>query len=171
VPDEDATADFYIEASEMLNTAGVLQYEISNFACPGFESRHNLKYWTRKPYLGFGVDAHSMLHSAHRQDEAVRLATPDILEKYVSGSPMQRTQISPSAALEETFFLRLRLNRGVDLRQVAAEFGQTAVEQLQPTIADLEKQTLLERSDNSIRLTNRGRLLSNEVFQSFLAPA
>jgi len=63
------------------------------------------------------------------------------------------------------------LNRGVDLVQVAAEFGQTAVEQLQPTIADLEKQALLERSANSIRLTNRGRLLSNEVFQSFLTPA
>jgi len=171
VPDEDATADFYIEASEALNAAGISQYEISNFARPGFESRHNLKYWTRKPYLGFGVDAHSMLHSAHRQDEAVRLATPDILEKYVSGSPIQRTQISLSAALEETFFLGLRLNRGVDLVQVAAEFGQTAVEQLQPTIADLEKQALLERSANSIRLTNRGRLLSNEVFQSFLTPA
>ena len=61
VPDDDATADFYLSACEMLSAAGISQYEISNFSRPGFESRHNLKYWTRQPYLGFGVDAHSML--------------------------------------------------------------------------------------------------------------
>ncbi len=61
VPDEDATADFYQRACETLNAAGIAQYEISNFARAGAESRHNLKYWTRQPYIGFGVDAHSML--------------------------------------------------------------------------------------------------------------
>ena len=61
VPDEELTADFYEAACQRLNAAGVCQYEISNFARPGKESRHNLKYWTRQPYLGFGVDAHSML--------------------------------------------------------------------------------------------------------------
>ena len=64
VPDEEAMADFYLAACERLNAAGIAQYEISNFAREGFESRHNLKYWTRQPYLGFGVDAHSMLVSA-----------------------------------------------------------------------------------------------------------
>src|SRR5258708_5699011 len=59
--DEEATADFYLAACEQLEAAGIAQYEISNFARPGSESRHNLKYWTRQPYLGFGVDAHSML--------------------------------------------------------------------------------------------------------------
>jgi putative oxygen-independent coproporphyrinogen III oxidase len=171
VPDEDATADFYLTACEMLNVAGIEQYEISNFARAGSESRHNLKYWMRQPYLGFGVDAHSMLHSATHETQAVRLATADVLEKYVSGSPVQRTTVSRSAALEETFFLGLRLNRGVDLVDVAREFGPTALEQLQSTMTDLEKQELLERSGDSIRLTTRGRLLSNEVFQSFLAPA
>src|SRR5579862_1133752 len=63
VPDEDAVADFYAMACESLDASGIPQYEISNFARPGFESKHNLKYWTRQPYLGFGVDAHSMLHS------------------------------------------------------------------------------------------------------------
>jgi len=63
VPDEGATADFYQQACETLNTAGIKQYEISNFARAGAESRHNLKYWTRQPYLGFGVDAHSMLRA------------------------------------------------------------------------------------------------------------
>ncbi len=171
VPDDDATADFYLVACEMLNAAGVSQYEISNFSRTGFESRHNLKYWTRQPYLGFGVDAHSMLLSARPPSDAVRLATADVLEKYVSGSPLQRTPVSTDAALEETFFLGLRLNRGVDLARVAEEFGQPALIPLQTIIADLEKQELLERSGNSIRLAKRGRLLSNEVFQCFLAPA
>ena len=165
VPEDDATADFYLAACEMLNAAGVSQYEISNFSRPGFESRHNLKYWTRQPYLGFGVDAHSMLLSP-----PVRLATADALEKYVSGSPLQQTPVSSDAALEETFFLGLRLNRGVDLARVAEQFGHPALVPLQPIIADLEKQELLERSENSIRLTKRGRLLSNEVFQHFLIP-
>ena len=64
VPDEEATADFYVAACQSLEANGIAQYEISNFARPGSESRHNLKYWTRQPYLGFGVDAHSMLKSA-----------------------------------------------------------------------------------------------------------
>jgi oxygen-independent coproporphyrinogen III oxidase len=165
VPDDDATTDFYLAACETLNAAGVPQYEISNFSRPGFESRHNLKYWTRQPYLGFGVDAHSMLLSP-----PVHLATADALEKYVSGSPLQQTPVSSDAAVEETFFLGLRLNRGVDMARVAEQFGHPALVPLQPIIAGLEKQELLERSENSIRLTKRGRLLSNEVFQRFLAP-
>jgi oxygen-independent coproporphyrinogen-3 oxidase len=75
-----------------------------------------------------------------------------------------------AAALEETFFLGLRLNRGVDLARIAEEFAPAALVALQPIIADLEKQELLERSENFIRLTKRGRLLSNEVFQHFLTP-
>ncbi|HZQ93970.1 MAG TPA: radical SAM family heme chaperone HemW [Candidatus Sulfotelmatobacter sp.] len=168
VPDEDASADFYLAACETLNAAGVSQYEISNFASTGFESRHNLKYWTRQPYFGFGVDAHSMLWSRTAPLVAIRLATADGLDKYMSGSPLQRTAVSQSAALEETFFLGLRLNRGVDLTEVANEFGGAALESLQATMADLEEQALLRRSGHTISLTDRGRLLSNEVFQSFL---
>jgi oxygen-independent coproporphyrinogen III oxidase len=168
VPDDDATADFYLSACEMLSAADISQYEISNFSRPGFESRHNLKYWSRQPYLGFGVDAHSMLVSARPGSDAVRLATADVLERYVSGSPLQRTTVSSDAALEETFFLGLRLNPGVDLDRVAEKFGQPALLPLHAIIADLERQELLERSGNSIRLAKRGRLLSNEVFQCFL---
>jgi oxygen-independent coproporphyrinogen-3 oxidase len=170
VPDDDATADFYLAACERLSAAGIAQYEISNFSRTGFESRHNLKYWTRQPYLGFGVDAHSMLLSSRPPSDAVRLATADVLEKYVSGSPLEQTPVSSDAALEETFFLGLRLNRGVDLARVEEEFGQPALVPLQPIIADLQKQELLKRAGNSICLTKRGRLLSNEVFQSFLSP-
>src|SRR6202043_357448 len=75
VPDEEATADFYLGACEQFEAAGIAQYEISNFARAGSESRHNLKYWTRLPYLGYGVDAHSMLRS--RGGQSVRFSNPD----------------------------------------------------------------------------------------------
>ncbi len=168
VPDEDATADFYLAACEMLNAAGVLQYEISNFARAGFESRHNLKYWTRQPYLGFGVDAHSMLISVEPGLDAIRLASADLLENYVAGAPLQRTVVSREMALEENFFLGLRLNRGVDLRDIADKFGCDAVAELYPTIKQLQADGLLDAAANVVRLTPRGRLLSNEVFQSLL---
>ncbi|HTC77678.1 MAG TPA: radical SAM family heme chaperone HemW, partial [Terriglobales bacterium] len=76
VPDDGLTAELYERACERLSATGIVQYEISNFARPGKESRHNLKYWTRQPYLGFGVDAHSMLRSASPEFDAVRLAMP-----------------------------------------------------------------------------------------------
>lgn len=171
VPDEDAVADFYTAACETLEAAGIVQYEISNLALSGFESRHNLKYWTRQPYLGFGVDAHSMLISADPAFDAVRLATADALEKYAAGSPLIRTPVSRASALEETFFLGLRLNRGFDLRDIAGIFGQPVLDGLRPAMAELVRDGLLQQSGDCIRLTSRGRLFSNEVFQSFLAPA
>jgi len=170
VPDEDATADFYITACEKLEAAGVKQYEISNFSRAGLESRHNLKYWTRQPYFGFGVDAHSMLASASPQTESVRFANSDALEKYVSASPLQRTEVSSNAALEENLFLGLRLNRGVDLRAIALSYGSQAVQELLSTITQLVDDGLIDRDGDCIRLTPRGRLLSNEVFQAFLVP-
>jgi oxygen-independent coproporphyrinogen III oxidase len=169
VPDEEATADFYLAACEQLEAAGIAQYEISNFARAGFESTHNLKYWTRQPYLGFGVDAHSMLPSTVPGADAVRFSTADALEKYVAGSPLQPTAVARAAALEETFFLGLRLNRGVDLRDVAATFGPQALDDLQAAITQLIDDGLMQQEDRRIRLTSRGRLLSNEVFQAFIA--
>src|SRR6202163_1165979 len=115
VPDDEATADFYLAACERLDAAGGPPYEISTFARPGFQSRHNLKYWTRQPYLGFGVDAHSMLASATADQGAVRFASPVSLEQYIAEAPLQRTEVSRQAALEESFFLGLRLTRGLDL--------------------------------------------------------
>jgi len=167
VPDEDLTADLYTMACERLETAAVRQYEISNFARQGYESRHNLKYWTRQPYLGFGVDAHSMLPGF--AGEAVRFSFPDSLEAYVAGGPLNRSQISPAAALEETFFLGLRLTCGVNLRQVASAFGEGAIAGLGETIAELRRMGLMEKQGDMVRLTAKGRLLSNEVFERFIA--
>jgi oxygen-independent coproporphyrinogen-3 oxidase len=169
VPDDAATADFYIAACEKLEAAGIEQYEISNFARPGFESRHNLKYWTRQPYLGFGVDAHSMLISSEAGCAAVRFSSPDVLEKYVAGSALEKTCVSPAAALEEIFFLGLRLNRGVNLKPIAAAFGEDALRSAHTAIEELISDGLLERDRDCIRLTARGRLFSNEVFERFLA--
>ncbi|MGA8198699.1 MAG: radical SAM family heme chaperone HemW, partial [Candidatus Sulfotelmatobacter sp.] len=113
VPDEEATADFYLAACSRFQSSGTKQYEISNFAREGFESVHNLTYWTRQPYLGFGVDAHSMLVSSTPKMNAVRFAHADSLDRYVSGAPPKLTAVSHQAAFEESFFLGLRLNRGV----------------------------------------------------------
>lgn len=168
VPEDDATADFYVAACETLEAAGVKQYEISNFARSGFESRHNLKYWTRQPYIGFGVDAHSMLPALCGGAEAVRFATADSLERYVSGSPMQKTPVTRSMALEERLFLGLRLNRGVDLREIALEFGEPARGEIRGIATGLIAEGLLQNSRDVICLTSRGRLLSNEVFERFL---
>src|SRR5437868_5551212 len=171
VPQDEATADLYEMACEQLDSAGVQQYEISNFAREGCESRHNLKYWTRQPYLGFGVDAHSMLLSCEAENEAVRFSTSDSLEEYVAERHLKRTPIASHAVLEETFFLGLRLNRGVDLKEVAAKFGASAVAGFTETISEFVEGGLMEREDSWTRLTPRGRLLSNEVFERFVSEA
>lgn len=171
VPDEDAVADFYVGACETLDAAGVAQYEISNFARKGQESRHNLKYWTRQPYLGFGVDAHSMLLSSTPAAEAVRFSTSEVLETYTKGSRPQRSDVSKDAALEEVFFLGLRLNRGVDLKKLEEMFSPVTLSELLPTITTLIFDGLLHREGDNVCLTLRGRLVSNEVFQSFIAVA
>ncbi len=191
VPDEDLTADLYLAACEKLERGGLQQYEISNFACAvthgiGLrDSRHNLKYWKRQPYFGFGVDAHSMLPAndelAQQGVPAVRFATPDSLEAY-SAAVMQlqpgngrisqllssRTLVDAQAALEEEFFLGLRLNRGISLEEIATRNGSERVRKFDSTIVELVETGLLEECESRLRLTARGRLLSNEVFARFL---
>jgi oxygen-independent coproporphyrinogen-3 oxidase len=188
VPDQDLTADLYLAACERFEKAGVHQYEISNFARPvthgiGLrDSRHNLKYWTGKPYLGFGVDAHSMLpandESISKGMEAVRFATPDSLEMYslAEDEPRARAQqlkssqtlVDKQAAIEESFFLGLRMNRGISLDELRRDFGNDTIESYGATIQALVEEGLLEGSGDRISLTTRGRLLSNEVFGRFL---
>ena len=187
VPDDDRTADLYLAACGRLAQGGVQQYEISNFARPvthgiGLrDSKHNLKYWTRQSYLGFGVDAHSMLVAGddlHATGvEAVRFATPDSLEGYSAANGVaaraeqllaSRTLVNAQAAIEESFFLGLRLNRGVSLPALKAQFGDAAVSSYDAVIAELVPDGLLEAASDRLRLTPRGRLLSNEVFAQFL---
>ena len=146
---------------------GLAQYEISNFARGGGESLHNLKYWRREPYLGLGLDAHSMLRDA--DGRALRFATTDELEPFLGapgwGDPERLTR---EAELEEAWFLGLRLNAGVELAALREEFGAEAVARFDSVIAELVSDGLMECSDERVGLTLRGRLLSNEAFERFL---
>jgi oxygen-independent coproporphyrinogen-3 oxidase len=167
VPDSDRTADLYLEGLEILAQSGLAQYEISNWCRPGSESRHNLKYWNRQSYMGFGLDAHSMLPARNPSltCESVRFSNTYDLDGYIADSfdvSVERTD--RHQALEESIFLQLRLNRGIDL--AAAESG--ILETFATEIRELTEFGLLERQGNRLRLTARGRLLSNEVFERFI---
>src|SRR5260370_568856 len=106
VPDDDATAEYYEAACSRLAAAGIEQYEISNFARAGYESRHNLKYWTRQPYLGFGVDAHSMLPAAeplHAQGtESLRFSATGSFDQFFISSAIGASPVTTAQALEES---------------------------------------------------------------------
>jgi oxygen-independent coproporphyrinogen-3 oxidase len=180
VPGDDAIADFYERACEMLVSAGVAQYEISNFArAQGFEnnqSRHNLKYWMRHPYIGFGVDAHSMLAVEHLADtgkddrwqQAIRLAVTDSFDAYMNRAPHSVTPVGLQAAIEENFFLGLRLNRGINMEGLRQILDSEMAGVCESVIQECVQEGLLEEQGMTVRLTARGRLLSNEVFGRFL---
>jgi oxygen-independent coproporphyrinogen-3 oxidase len=154
VPADDAIADFYELAVERLAAMGIARYEISNFARVGFESRHNLKYWRREAYLGFGADAHSF-------DGASRWRNAESAAGYVENSgPLDK---SVADAMGERFFLGLRLSEGVLLGDDES-WGPFA-ESIQHRIDE----GLLEFDGSRLRLTNRGVMLSNEVFADFVA--
>jgi oxygen-independent coproporphyrinogen III oxidase len=172
VPDDDLTADLYVAACAVLNANGVQQYEISNFAREGQRSRHNQKYWLRQPYLGFGVDAHSMLPAdSDEPNAAVRFATVDDLDQLLAGAARTKTFVDEEHAIEEAWFLGLRLNRGIDLSAMAEEYGIEAIEKYRESIMELEADGLLELDEGFIRLSERGRLLSNTVFEKFIGNA
>jgi oxygen-independent coproporphyrinogen III oxidase len=181
VPSEDDAAAWYEAGCEMLGTAGVRQYEISNFAREGHESRHNVKYWRRLPYIGFGLDAHSMLPTG---DGAVRFQNTDDLDAYmgtvVNAAPMAIVQsrairqkpefIVREAAFEESLFLGLRLNEGVSLDALRGLFGWWLVASVMPGVEEAREAGLLAVDGERIRLTAKGRMASNEVFSRLLVP-
>ena len=156
VPGEAEIIRFYEQAAADL---GLPRYEISNFARPGFESLHNLKYWRREPYLGFGADAHSF-------DGRLRWQNAETAAEYVARWQRgESVRVEQTEALEheERWFVGLRLAEGV------APVGDDWVRHgaaLNRLLAD----GLLERAGERLRLTPRGILLSNEVFEEFLAP-
>ncbi|HTH52896.1 MAG TPA: radical SAM family heme chaperone HemW [Edaphobacter sp.] len=183
LPSEDESAAWYELACERLNAGGIRQYEISNFARDGYKSRHNQKYWCRLPYLGFGLDAHSMLLT---EDAAVRFQNTDDLDCYMvrqllQGEPLavlsdKTSKIEPEfirreAALEESLFLGLRLVDGVNLEQLTKKFGHELVASIRPGIEEACEAGLLDWTGNFVRLTSQGRMASNEVFSRLLIPA
>jgi oxygen-independent coproporphyrinogen-3 oxidase len=181
LPSEDETTAWYEIGYEMLEAAGIRQYEISNFACAGHESQHNLKYWRRLPYIGFGLDAHSMLLSS-KNDEALRFQNTDDLNSYTEPSGRGGLNIIPSnpapaldivrreEAFEESLFLGLRLNAGINLDELREKFGSTLVASVMPAMLEVEQAGMVETNGEHVRLTVRGRMASNEVFSRLLIP-
>ena len=166
VPQEELAVALYEQACERLPETGFAQYEISNFAREGSRSRHNVKYWQRAPYIGFGLDAHSMLLM---ETGAVRFANADELSDYRGVESVGAVaRVGEREAFEETIFLGLRMCDGVsvaDLREkFSREFVKTCEEAAQELIAD----GLMTDEGGCWRLTLRGRLVSNEVFGHLL---
>jgi oxygen-independent coproporphyrinogen-3 oxidase len=169
VPGDDLIADLYTEAIAFLAGRGLAQYEISNFARPGSESQHNLKYWRRQPYLGFGLDAHSMLRT--HAGATLRFGTTDDFDAYLESPGWSEPRhLDREEEMEEAWFLGLRLNEGVSLAALRGEFSASVVRGFLSTIAELEDESLVTFvGGDRVTLTAQGRLLSNEVFGRFLA--
>jgi oxygen-independent coproporphyrinogen-3 oxidase len=185
---EDEIAEWYGMACEWLEAGGVRQYEISNFARKGFAARHNVKYWRREPYVGFGLDAHSMLRGGVG---GVRWANADELGRYLerreqgTGSREQKAsdelrvlearpeveRIGREKAFEEAWFLGLRMNQGVELEGLRAEFGEGLLRGAMEALGDVEEAGLVVQEGGRVKLTANGRMASNEVFGRLLVGA
>ncbi len=167
-PDDDVAADFYMLASERLSAAGYEQYEISNWARPGYACRHNLVYWRHDPYLGFGPGAHSF--DGRRRWWNVR-PVPQYIQRVMAGMSPERDGewIDARLAMGEFMMLGLRLvSEGVTEARFRQRFGVSFYDVFAGAIEDLVKRGWLERTAGGIRLTKGGRLLGNQVFAQFL---
>src|SRR5712691_2306835 len=159
VPSEDEMAEFYEMAQEALGAAGYHHYEISNWAKPGFESRHNLKYWRREPYLGFGAGAHSFSGTerwANAHDAAAYVAAVQSGRLPVE----QHEMLTAESALEEELFLGLRQLDGIDLGRIERDYGVTLGARFDP----LMMAGLVKRDGDLVRLAPEKLSVSNEVF-------
>jgi len=159
VPGDDEMAEFYETACSVLEAAGYQHYEISNWAKPGFASRHNLKYWRREAYLGFGAGAHSFSGTerwANAHDAAGYVNAVGAGRLPVE----QHEKLTPESALEEELFLGLRQLEGIDVARIEREYGV----QLDSRFARLTSAGLIEREGSLVRLAPGRISVSNEVF-------
>ena len=163
LPSDDSMAEFYEYACRKLAAAGYLHYEISNWGLPGFESRHNLKYWRREPYFGFGAGAHSFNGSqrwANAHDPAAY--TTSVTQ---GRFPVEQLEsVTRGQALEEELFLGLRQLAGIDLLGIESRYGAT----LRPRVEELVAQGLVEWDGPRLRLSPERLAVSNEVFVHLL---
>ena len=167
VPSDDAMAESYEFACERLRQAGYDHYEISNWALPGFRSRHNLKYWRREPYLGFGAGAHSF-------DGRWRWANAHDPTAYAAAIEQGRLpieqleEVTPRQALDEELFLGLRQLEGIDLARIEAQYATDYNHEIGARIEELRAQGLVERAGTRLRLAPARLTVSNEVFVALL---
>ncbi len=164
MPDEDLAAEMYEIMVDRLAAAGYAQYEISNFAKPGFASRHNSKYWRLDPVYGFGVSAHSFDGFQRYSNERDTAAYVNRIEEF-SNAEVSRERID---AASEFLFLGLRLTEGVHLGEYQTRFDVDVAEKYAGELERLKEAGLIEICDDRLRLTRKGMLFSNEVFQVFV---
>ncbi len=163
VPGEDASADALKRAAGMLADAGYLRYEISNYARPGYESRHNLNYWRSGEYIGLGVAAYSYFGGE-------RFGTPRDLDGYLAGVPLlqiDRETIGPRDAEEERVMLSLRLREGIDCDRYRRDFGRDVYTLFAPVIERYP--TLFQGREGALALTDAGMAVSNTLIAEMLA--
>jgi len=167
LPADDEVAEAYLAAVGLASSRGYERYEISSFAKPGRRSRHNLKYWTGDPYLGFGPAAHSFF-------EGRRYASPRDLDAFLSApeggaaGPEDYTLGDAEARAREALVLNLRLAEGVRLAEFDARWGTRAAAWVESDLRDPLDAGLLEYDGSTVRLTERGFLLANEIFARLL---
>jgi oxygen-independent coproporphyrinogen III oxidase len=163
IPSEESMAEFYEVAQAALKSAGYLQYEISNWARPGFESLHNLKYWRRQPYIGFGAGAHSFSGAqrwANRHDAAAYVAAISEGKNAIDSVD----SLTPALALEEEFFLGLRQLSGINLGRIEREYGVSLGER----VRELASRGMVENHGENLRLPANKLSVSNEVIVELL---
>ncbi len=167
-PDDDLAAEMYRLTIEEVCASGYEHYEISNFCLFGFESQHNLKYWTGAPYYGFGCSAHSYDGSrrrwANERDAAKYVA---LIESGLS-PVLETINLSDENARAESVFLGLRVMRGLNLKEYRSRFGVDLRDKYDAQLAHLRDAGLIQIDQESLKLTTRGVLLSNEVMAVFV---
>lgn len=167
LPSDEESEAMYDYMTTALPVAGYARYEISNFARPGFESRHNLGYWQDVPYLGVGAAAHSYL-------DGQRYENPRGIEEYLAAlreSGRARREEEPltrATSMEEFAFLALRTARGIDRARFAARFGCELASVYADAIARMRARGFLEEDAQGVRLTPLGMKYGNWVFEAFL---
>ena len=164
LPDEDLAAEMYKIMLEKVAENNYLQYEISNFCLPGFESKHNSKYWTLHPVFGFGCSAHSFDGENHRwSNERDTLKYVESVEN----ESFSHIEDNETDVKFEYLFLGLRLNKGIEINEYQRRFGVNFISEYEEQLDFLKKEDLIIFDGNLIKLTEKGFLYSNEVFTAF----
>lgn len=163
-PPEELEVEMYYLLVSKMKEHGIDQYEISNFAKKGFESRHNLTYWNNDYYFGFGPGAHGY----HPGKRIVNVKPVNHYIRSKGEAVLEEIPISRNEQIEEEMFLGLRKNQGVSLRSFKEKFGEDVEKWFLQPITELQNKELIEIQKGFLRLTDKGRLISNEVFQEFL---
>lgn len=166
LPSEETELEMYLLLIEEMEKHGYLQYEISNFAKPGCESKHNKTYWLNNEYDGLGAGAHGYVNGKRHVNAG---PLPIYLQMCKEGLPrVDEFEVPREDAMEEQMILGLRLSEGVDLNWFAKRFGTDAKEVFGEVIRDEIEKGMLEEKDGFLRLTRKGLPLGNEVFARFL---